>query len=429
MSRQRARCTRCEAVLYRGTSVSGGTGARHGRAGLSRMAAIALTALLVYLIAQFFPIVELDLNGSSTSATLLGAIRILWREDMEVVATMVFLSTILFPVLELCALLYLISGLHAGQKRPAFNRLLRMVQALRHWGMIEVLMIGILITVIKMTSLASVLFHPGLFGFAALTLLMAMVVRIEPRDLWNIGDQLVSDSQPVERRHTYSSAGSFNHASQPNQPNNANHASHALVACGACGLLNSLADARRGKHYCSRCSHVLHQRRPDSIRRTWALLSAAAILYVPAMALPVMYTTTLFGREDDTILSGVALFWNSGSKGLAAIIFIASIVVPMAKLAALTILAASTQGRSLWRPLQRTVLYRLVEFVGRWSMLDIFVITLTVALVRFQSLAVITAGPGALAFGAVVVLTMLASMQFDPRLIWDPIKSSGEQHV
>jgi paraquat-inducible protein A len=165
------------------------------------------------------------------------------------------------------------------------------------------------------------------------------------------------------------------------------------------------------------------------VRRTWALLIAAAILYIPANLLPVMYSRTLFGTEDDTILSGVALFWNSGSEALAIVIFIASIVVPMAKLGALAILAATAQRRSRWRPQQRTRLYRMVEFVGRWSMLDVFVVTLTVALVRFQSLAVITAGPGALAFGAVVVLTMLASMQFDPRLIWDPIDSSGEKHV
>eukprot|EP01034_Spumella_vulgaris_P041885 gene41885-51912_t len=133
-----------------------------------------------------------------------------------------------------------------------------------------------------------------------------------------------------------------------------------------------------------------------------------------------MYTQSLFGKEDDTIISGVVYFWNSGSPALAAIIFIASIVVPVAKLGALALLAYTAQRGSRWRPRQRTVLYRMVEFVGRWSMLDIFVITLTVALVRFSSLAVVTAGPGALAFCAVVVLTMLASMQFDPRLIWDP---------
>jgi paraquat-inducible protein A len=142
-----------------------------------------------------------------------------------------------------------------------------------------------------------------------------------------------------------------------------------------------------------------------------------------------MYTHSLFGKEDDTIISGVVYFWNSGSPALAAIIFIASIVVPVAKLGALALLAYTSQRGSRWRPRQRTVLYRMVEFVGRWSMLDIFVITLTVALVRFSSLAVITAGPGALAFCAVVVLTMLASLQFDPRLIWDPVQKSGENHA
>ena len=128
-------------------------------------------------------------------------------------------------------------------------------------------------------------------------------------------------------------------------------------------------------------------------------------------------------------MSGVVLFWTSGSKGLAIIIFIASVVVPMLKLGVLALLAFTAQRRSRWRPRQRTVLYRMVEFIGRWSMLDIFVVTLTVALVRFKSLAVITAGPGALAFGAVVVLTMLAAMQFDPRLIWDPVdeQAPGEE--
>jgi len=178
----------------------------------------------------------------------------------------------------------------------------------------------------------------------------------------------------------------------------------------------------KGKHMaCVRCGTALHVRKPDSINRTWALLIAAMILYIPANLLPVMVTQSLFGAQDDTIMSGVVLFWTSGSKGLAIIIFIASVVVPMLKLGVLALLAFTAQRRSRWRPRQRTILYRMVEFIGRWSMLDIFVVTLTVALVRFKSLAVITAGPGALAFGAVVVLTMLAAMQFDPRLIWDPV--------
>jgi paraquat-inducible protein A len=200
-----------------------------------------------------------------------------------------------------------------------------------------------------------------------------------------------------------------------------------LVSCNACGKVAPLVRTVQIQR-CSRCGAALHSRKPDSLARTTALLIAAMLLYIPANLLPVLHTRTLLGSQDDTIMSGVIFFWTSGSWALAIIVFVASIVVPMIKLCALSLLALTARRGSLWRPRQRTRLYRLIERIGRWSMLDIFVITLTVALVRFQSLAVISAGPGALAFGSVVVLTMLASMQFDPRLIWDHIDPSGPQH-
>jgi paraquat-inducible protein A len=200
-----------------------------------------------------------------------------------------------------------------------------------------------------------------------------------------------------------------------------------LIACHACNRVQKRAFTVE-RQRCSRCGSTLHRRRPDSVARTWALLLSAAILYIPANLYPVMHTSSIVGSEDDTIMSGVALFWNDGDYPLALIIFIASILVPMLKLGTLAFLTWATQTRSKWRPRQRTTLFRIVEKIGRWSMLDVFVITLTVALVRFGSLAVITPGPGALAFACVVVLTMLASMQFDPRLMWDPIEPSGTKH-
>jgi len=192
-----------------------------------------------------------------------------------------------------------------------------------------------------------------------------------------------------------------------------------LVACHACSRVQPRI--RTKEQRCTRCGALLHRRNPDSLMRTWALLIAAAVLYIPANLLPVMHTSSLLGAEDDTIMSGVVYFWTSGDWPLAIVVFVASILVPMLKLSVLVLLTVTSQRRSTWRPLERTKLYRIVERIGRWSMLDIFVITLTVALVQFKSLAVITAGPGALAFGSVVILTMIASMQFDPRLIWDPV--------
>ncbi len=197
-----------------------------------------------------------------------------------------------------------------------------------------------------------------------------------------------------------------------------------LLPCHACGLLSRPAGA--AEEFCPRCGEHLHQRKPDSIRRTWAFLIAAMILYIPANVLPIMLTNSLFGAEVDTIMSGVVFLWTSGSWPLAVVVFIASITVPLMKLIALTFLVLSVQFRSRWQPQQRTKLYRIVEVVGRWSMLDIFVTTVLVALVQLQALATITAGPAVIAFGSVVVLTMLAAMSFDPRLIWDPIENGND---
>ena len=172
---------------------------------------------------------------------------------------------------------------------------------------------------------------------------------------------------------------------------------------------------------CARCGASLHVRKPDSIRRAWAFLTAAAVLYIPANVLPVIETGSLFGSQTDTIMSGVVYLWTSGSWPLAAIIFIASIMVPATKLIAMTFLLVSVQRRSTWSPLERTRLYRLVALIGRWSMVDIYVAAVLTALVQFKALAMIKAGPGAIAFGAVVVLTMFAAECFDPRLIWDPV--------
>jgi paraquat-inducible protein A len=191
-----------------------------------------------------------------------------------------------------------------------------------------------------------------------------------------------------------------------------------LVACTACGqLARAGADAALGR--CSRCGAILHARKPHSIERTWALLIAAVILYIPAMALPVMRTGTLFGNEDHTILGGVVDLWNSGSWDLSIIVFVASVVVPILKMLVLALLALTAQKRSSWCQPERARLYRLLEAVGHWSMLDIFVVALLVTLVQFGNLAQTRPEPGIIAFGAVVVLTMLASAGFDPRLIWD----------
>jgi paraquat-inducible protein A len=195
-----------------------------------------------------------------------------------------------------------------------------------------------------------------------------------------------------------------------------------FALCEVCGRLGKIAEGER----CRRCGTLLHQRRPLSLQRSWALLIAAYALYLPANLLPIMETQSLFGVQSDTIMSGVAFLWHSGSWVLALVVFSASIVVPLLKLLSLTALLISVQRHHPGPALPRARLYRLLELIGRWSMLDVYVVAILVALVQAQSLATMAPGPGVLPFAAVVVLSMLATMAFDPRLIWDRAEIKNE---
>ena len=195
-------------------------------------------------------------------------------------------------------------------------------------------------------------------------------------------------------------------------------AARHLAACHTCGLVSRLP-RQPYPLACPRCGAVLHARIPRSLQRTWALLIAAMLLYIPANLLPMMHVTSLGHRRSDTIISGAEYLLVHGMWPLALIVFVASILVPFVKIAILVYLAVSVGRRSAARPMDRTRWYRFTEFVGRWSMVDVFVVTVLVALVHLGNLAQVEAGPAALFFGAVVVLTMLAAHTFDPRLIWD----------
>ncbi len=189
-----------------------------------------------------------------------------------------------------------------------------------------------------------------------------------------------------------------------------------LLVCSHC---RATLRAGGGPVRCPRCGAALHARKPNSIAATTALVLAAAALYVPANLLPVMHTHTFFSDDSDTIMSGVLALLDEGSWPLALLVFVASIVVPLLKLVVMGWLLVSVVRRSPDHTSQRSKLFRLVEFIGRWSMLDVYAISLLVALVQIRSLAIIHAGMGALAFCGVVVLTMLAAQSFDERLLWD----------
>ena len=201
----------------------------------------------------------------------------------------------------------------------------------------------------------------------------------------------------------------------------------SLVSCHSCHLVSkATAIHGKGEMICPRCGSVLHQRKPHSLSRTWALVIAAFIFYIPANVLPITKVTSLGHAQSDTIISGVIYFIQTGMWPIALIIFTASIFVPLAKLLILSFLLISVDRKWQWRPRDRTRLYRITEAIGRWSMTDVYVVTILVALVRLGALANVEAEPGAIFFAAVVVTTMFAAMSFDPRLIWDAMETDHE---
>lgn len=196
-------------------------------------------------------------------------------------------------------------------------------------------------------------------------------------------------------------------------------AARGLATCGTCGLLSKADDGEGAPASCPRCGTRLHLRRIDSAERTGALLLAAAICYVPANVLPVLITTSIGASEGDTILSGVVRLYGSGSWILAGIVLIASIAIPAGKIAVLAYLLAAVKRGRPKHLRDATQLYRVVEIVGRWSMLDVFVAGFVVAVVQWGAFLSERSGPGLPFFAATAVLTMLAARAFDPRLLWD----------
>ena len=399
------RCGRCHAQLYRNRTDS-----------LERALAFTVASIVLMVISNLYPIVGLSVNGTLVETTLAGAVRVLYHDGMWPLAGLVFATTILMPIVQIAGMLWLLLPLRARRVPARAAFVFRMCHLSEPWGMTEVLILGLLVALVKLAHIASVVIGVALYSFGALMLVLAAArAAFDARELW----ARIGAMRGVAGDGTSEGEGEGEgETSTPAPSGIVTAAECGLVLCHDCGQLAKLPGHAHNLA-CPRCGAVLHVRKPASVARTWALLIAAIALYVPANVLPVMYTSSLFGAQTDTIMSGVVYLWISGSWPLAIVVFVASVAVPMLKILALAYLAFTAQRHSRWLPEQRTRIYRMVEFVGRWSMLDIYVITMLVALVQFQALATIKAGPAAIAFGAVVVLTMFAAMTFDPRLIWD----------
>jgi paraquat-inducible protein A len=360
--------------------------------------ALTLAALIVFVVANIYPVAIMSVQGMVQKASLPNAVIITWQQQHEVVAIMTGLAGVVFPLLQLLLLIWVMYPLSVGVKPPAFAAATRLLGLLEPWSMVPVFVLGVLVAVVKLAGMASVSPGIGLGGFALLTILLTILARLSPQSLWHYAERAGVVDAHLPR------AG-------PDE---------ALAGCHVCGQVQAVPRAHSGAtHHCLRCDAVVHLRKPDHLARTWALLVSAAILYIPANVLPVMDIESIFGDSAHTILGGVIELWQTGSWDIALIVFVASVMVPLTKLLALTVLAWHVQRGNAGNLRQRTRLYGFVEFIGQWSMLDVFVVILLAALAHFQGLMSISAGGGAGAFGMVVILTMLAAMSFDPRRGWD----------
>lgn len=383
-----ANCARCGATLWRYSGLT-----------LSNWLALAISALIVFGVANAYPVASMAVQGMTQQASLLDAIAITWRQDHWAVAIMTGMAGFALPMLQLTVLLWVLGPLSRGREPAGFRTAMRLLGVLRPWCMIPVFLLGVLVAVVKLAGMAAVAPGIGLGAFGLLTILLTMLGRLSPHVLWRYAE--TAGVVPV-------------HVPQAGPDS-------VLAGCHVCGQVQALPRAAdpEEEHHCVRCEAQVHYRKPDHLARTWALLLAAVVFYIPANVLPVMQVRSVLGDSAHTILGGVVELWEMGSWDIALIVFIASVAVPLTKLLALILLLLTEQWRSTTNLRPRTRLYQMVEFIGQWSMLDVFVVILLAALADFQGLMEISAGAGAAAFGVVVILTMLSAMSFDLRRSWD----------
>jgi len=374
-----AHCVRCPSVLRRTSSHR-----------IDHIIALTIAAFVLLVVMCTTTLMSVETAGIERTANLFSGPWELVRQDMGPLALVIVFVTVLAPLGRLAGMLYVLIRLHERRPPRHLRRVFALAERLRPWSMIEVFVFGVFVAYVKLGDLVTIGLMAGVYALLALTFVLVwMDSALDREAVW-------------ERLYQADLTGG------PEGPGDA-------VGCETCGLVSVPEPDGR----CPRCDSELHERKPNSVARTWALVIAAAIFYIPANYYPVLSVVQLGAGQPSTILGGVEELVRAGQYPLAALVFFASIAVPVLKLVGLSLMLITIQtGRAGWLR-DRVRLYHIVRFIGRWSMIDIFMESLLGALVAFGSVITIEPGVGALAFCAVVILTMFAAEGFDPRLMWD----------
>lgn len=389
-----AECERCGSALWRSR-----------RDPIGRSLALTATSLVLMLILCLTTLMTVETAGITLTAGLFSGPAELVRRGLASVGLVVIFTTVVAPIARMLGTLYVLIRLRAARPAAHLRTVFVWVERLAPWSMIDVFVFGVFVAYVKLGDLVTL--HLGIGVYALLALTCALIwadTALGHHAVW----------EALDPRHPTGIAR--DHAVAARTP------PARLIGCETCALVQAV---RSPGAACLRCGVRLHARKPDSVARTWALLIAAAVLYVPANLYPVLTVVQLGAGAPSTIFGGVRELIGAGQYPLAALVFFASIAVPMLKLIGLAVMLIATQtGRGEWLR-DRTRLYHFIRWIGRWSMIDIFMEALLGALVRFGAVVTIEPGFGALAFCAVVILTMIAAECFDPRLMWDAAAGAG----
>jgi paraquat-inducible protein A len=389
----RAVCLRCDAVL------------RHTRRDpLLLPLALNISALILFGLGASLTLMSVSTAGQYRAAELVSGPAELERYGLWEISLVVLVTTVAAPLARVLCMLTVLLGVRLERPPVELRAIYAWVEHLRPWSMVEIYLLGLFVAYVRLSGMATVDLGPAIFALGGLMVIMVLAD-------YTLDDQAVWEAMEPRNRRRRRILDS-NPATQ-DRPAPGQH--RWRIGCDTCGLVSRAAPGIR----CSRCGFRLRDRKPGSIERTWAFSIAALVLYIPANIYPVLTVVRLGAGQPSTILGGVQELIEVGMWPLAALVFFASVAVPILKLTGLSILLISTHtgtGRALH---DRTVLYRIVDAIGRWSMIDIFMESILVGLVQFGTLASVYPGPGAIAFASVVILTMLAARSFDPRLMWD----------
>lgn len=353
--------------------------------------ALVLTGVILFIVSMSMPFLSIGAVGQVHTTTLLTGVYLLLEQQHFLLSAIVFVTIFLFPLFELLLFCFVLGSASIGRRTRLFRVALRLLEQIRPWNMLEIFMLGVIVTSVKVGDLADLVPGTGLYSFAVLVVvLVAVQARMNHKRLWR----------------WYKAENYFKDSN-----------SDALVSCGVCHALVGESIWRRDPH-CPRCHGKIERRIPRSLEKTTALLVAAVILYIPANVLPIMHVSRLGTSEAKTIFGGAVELAQSGAWFIALVVFVASILVPIAKMIVMTYLVWSTKHSVPHSHKLRAMIFHVTEFIGRWSMVDVYVVTLTVAMVQFGILMNVQSGGAIVAFAAVVILTMLAAETFDPRLLW-----------